>query len=100
MQTRSPDGHEGKGGQVGKDGQEPEEGNPEEGEPEEGKRDKSKFEQDNARLEATVESYALSRAEIQAQLKTRIKMSYAPAFQGTAASRNRSTLGLSDQVKE
>ena len=91
--TMDKDGHEGKGDQVGKDGQEPEEGNPEDGEPEACTPEEVKSEQDSARLQATVECYALARTEVVEQLKKMINIAYPPAL-------SRSTLSLSDQVKE
>ena len=92
--TMDKDGHEGKGDQVGKDGQEPEEGKPEHGEPEARTPQEITSEQESARVQAQVECYALARREVVEGLKKMIKRAYPPALS------SRSTLGLSDQDLE
>ena len=92
--TMDKDSHEGKGDQVGKDGQEPEEGKLEHGEPEARTPQEITSEQESARVQAQVECFALARTDGRECLKRRIKEVYPPAFSSS------STLGLSDHGLE
>ena len=78
------DGHEGKGDQVGKDGQEPDEGKPEHGEPEARTPQEITSEQESARVQAQVECYALARGDIKEGLKRRVKRAYPPALSSSS----------------